>query len=71
MADNSIHPISKPTLCICACGEEFSVVSTATKERLSLDTCSACHPFYTGQQANVETGGNIDKFNQRFGGISL
>ena len=40
------------------------------KETLYLDVCSACHPFYTGKQKNVDTGGRIDKFKQRFSGMS-
>ena len=39
------------------------------KEDIHLDVCSACHPFYTGQQKVVDTGGRIDKFKKRFGAV--
>ncbi len=47
----------------CACGNEFSTMST--KPYLNVDICSKCHPFYTGQQKFVDTGGRVEKFNQR------
>jgi large subunit ribosomal protein L31 len=34
---------------------------------MHIDTCSACHPFYTGKQKNIDVGGRIDRFNKRFG----
>ncbi|MGB2332250.1 MAG: 50S ribosomal protein L31, partial [Litorivicinaceae bacterium] len=40
-------------------------------ESLYLDVCSACHPFYTGKQKIVDTGGRIDRFNKRFGGRTI
>ena len=40
--------------------------TTKKGDVIKLDVCSACHPFYTGKQRNVETGGRIDKFNKRF-----
>ena len=47
----------------CACGNEF--VTMSTKPFLNVDICSKCHPFYTGQQKFVDTGGRVEKFNQR------
>ena len=39
----------------------------STKENISIEICSACHPFYTGKQKLVDTGGRVDKFRKRFG----
>lgn len=60
-----IHPNYKPTTVRCACGEVFETAST--KENLRVDICSKCHPFYTGKQKLVDTGGRVDRFNKRFG----
>ena len=60
-----IHPDYKETTIKCACG---NVIETgSTKENVSIEICSACHPFYTGKQKLVDTGGRIDKFRKRFG----
>lgn len=60
-----IHPDYKQTVIRCACG---NVIETgSTKENISIEICSACHPFYTGKQKLVDTGGRIDKFKKRFG----
>jgi len=47
----------------CACGETFETGST--KQSLSVDICSKCHPFFTGRQKLVDTGGRVDKFKKR------
>lgn len=49
----------------CSCGNVIKTRSTMTKD-IHLDVCSECHPFYTGKQKQVDTGGRIDKFNKRF-----
>lgn len=48
----------------CACGNEFTTMST--KENLNVDICSKCHPFFTGKQKFVDSGGRVEKFNKRF-----
>lgn len=48
----------------CACGNEFTTMST--KKDLNVDICSKCHPFFTGKQKFVDSGGRVEKFNQRF-----
>lgn len=53
----------------CSCGNVIKTRSTFTKD-ISLDVCSECHPFYTGKQKVVDTGGRIDRFNRRFAGRS-
>jgi large subunit ribosomal protein L31 len=47
----------------------INTFSTLGKD-LNLDVCSACHPFYTGKQKEVSSGGRVDKFNKRFGGLT-
>ena len=58
-----IHPKTQLVTVKCACGETFETLST--KRELRVDICSKCHPFYTGKQKLVDTGGRIDKFNKR------
>lgn len=60
-----IHPDYKETVIKCACG---NVIETgSTKENISIEICSNCHPFYTGKQKLVDTGGRVDKFRKRYG----
>ena len=62
-----IHPDYHEVTAVCACGATFKTGTTKKGDVLKLDVCSACHPFYTGKQRNVESGGRIDRFNKRFG----
>jgi large subunit ribosomal protein L31 len=66
---NGIHPDYAEITATCSCGNIVKVGSTAGKD-LTLDICGACHPFYTGTQRVVDTGGRIDKFKKRFGSLS-
>ncbi|MCI5615531.1 MAG: 50S ribosomal protein L31 [Clostridia bacterium] len=59
-----IHPNYRVTTVRCACGNEFQVGST--KENIRVEICSNCHPFYTGKQKLVDTGGRVDRFKKRF-----
>jgi len=61
-----IHPEYQAIEAKCSCGNVFNTRSTLCKD-LTLDVCSACHPFYTGKQKIMDTGGRIDKFKKRFG----
>ena len=61
-----IHPQYEEITATCSCGNVIKTRSTLVKP-LSLDVCSECHPFYTGKQKVLDTGGRIDRFNQRFG----
>ena len=63
-----IHPNYQPVNVSCACGNKFEIRSTLSKD-IHLDVCGSCHPFYTGQQKLVTSGGRIDRFNQRFGSL--
>ena len=62
----SIHPDYKEIKATCSCGNVIEIKSTLTED-LQLDVCSDCHPFYTGKQKLVDTGGRVDKFRKRFG----
>ncbi|HEX5276593.1 MAG TPA: 50S ribosomal protein L31 [Fluviicoccus sp.] len=61
-----IHPRYEEITATCSCGNVIHTRSTMGKN-IHLDVCGKCHPFYTGQQKVVDTGGRIDKFKQRFG----
>jgi len=60
------HPDYKEIKVTCSCGNSFVTQSTLLSD-LSIEVCSACHPFYTGQQKSVDTAGRVDKFRKRFG----
>ena len=59
------HPEYSEIKVVCSCGNEFSTGSTLNKE-LHIEVCSACHPFYTGKQKMVDSGGRVDKFRKRY-----
>ena len=59
-----IHPIYTNAKVVCACGNTFETRST--KALIKLEICSACHPFYTGQQRLVDTAGRVERFKKRF-----
>ena len=61
-----IHPEYSELKVTCSCGNSFMTKSTLGED-LSIEVCSACHPFYTGQQKIVDTAGRVDKFRKRFG----
>ena len=65
----SIHPDYKEIKATCSCGNVIEIKSTLAED-LQLDVCSDCHPFYTGKQKLVDTGGRVDKFRKRFGSKS-
>jgi large subunit ribosomal protein L31 len=64
-----IHPAYDVINVKCSCGNTFQTRSTVGKD-LVIDVCSACHPFYTGKQKIVDTGGRVERFNKRFGMLS-
>ena len=61
-----IHPEYGETKVACSCGNEFTTQSTLRKD-LQVEVCSACHPFYTGKQKIIDSGGRVDKFRRRYG----
>jgi large subunit ribosomal protein L31 len=62
-----IHPEYKEVNVTCTCGNTFSTKSTLGEDSLSIEVCSSCHPFYTGKQKIVDTGGRVEKFRQKYG----
>jgi large subunit ribosomal protein L31 len=58
-----IHPEYKVATVRCSCGETFTTRSTQSE--LRVDICSKCHPFYTGKQKLVDTGGRVERFKRR------
>ena len=59
-----IHPDYVECAVTCGCGNTFMTFSTRPK--INVEICSACHPFYTGQQKFVDTAGRIEKFRRRY-----
>jgi len=61
---DGIHPTYNEKVKVtCACGNTFVVGST--EEKLDIEVCSKCHPFYTGKQKLVDVAGRVDKFKKR------
>jgi large subunit ribosomal protein L31 len=60
-----IHPKYGEAVVKCACGETFTTGST--KQNLHVEICSKCHPFFTGKQKLIDTGGRVEKFKKKFG----
>ncbi|HHW18678.1 MAG TPA: 50S ribosomal protein L31 [Firmicutes bacterium] len=63
----NIHPEYYKTTITCACGAVYHVGST--KKNIRVEICSKCHPFFTGVQKIVDTGGRVEKFRQKYGYI--
>jgi large subunit ribosomal protein L31 len=61
-----IHPNYEVVAVTCSCGNKFESRSTLGNT-LSIDVCNLCHPFYTGKQKVLDTGGRVQKFADRFG----
>ncbi len=62
----NIHPNYHEVSVVCACGEKFVTGSTTANDVIKVDICSKCHPFFTGKQKLVDTGGRVEKFNNRY-----
>ena len=60
-----IHPVYKEATVTCACGETFKTRST--KEKIMVEICSKCHPFFTGKQKFVDTAGRVERFQKKYG----
>ena len=61
-----IHPTYVDTQVTCTCGNTFTTKSTSTSGVIRADVCSACHPFYTGKQKILDTGGRVARFEKRY-----
>ncbi|MCW3010270.1 MAG: ribosomal protein [Solirubrobacterales bacterium] len=58
-----IHPTYTEAQVTCTCGNQFTTRST--QEKINVEICSNCHPFYTGRQKLVDTGGRVERFKRR------
>jgi large subunit ribosomal protein L31 len=63
---SDIHPTYTEITVRCSCGNQFQTRSTKAQE-LSLELCNECHPFFTGKQKLVDSGGRVERFNKRYG----
>ncbi len=63
-----IHPPYRYATATCSCGNTLRVGGVFEEDKLHLDVCSQCHPFYTGKQKLVDVSGRVERFRQRYGG---
>ena len=61
-----LHPNYKIVTVQCACGETFQTGTTKNVDVVKVDICSKCHPFFTGKQKLVDTGGRVDRFKKKY-----
>ncbi len=62
-----IHPDYHAVQVTCSCGNTFVTRSTYKGDHMTVDVCSSCHPFYTGKQKILDTGGRVARFEKRYG----
>lgn len=62
----NIHPEYAEMTATCSCGNVIKTRSTLGQD-IHLEVCAACHPFYTGKQKIVDSGGRVERFRKRFG----
>ncbi len=63
---DGIHPQYHDVTVVCACGHTFQTGTTKNVSELRVEICSKCHPYFTGKQKLVDTGGRVDKFKKRY-----
>ncbi len=61
-----IHPAYDDVTVTCSCGNNFQTRSTVGKD-LTIEVCAQCHPFYTGKQKMLDSGGRVDRFRRKYG----
>ena len=61
------HPTYELSTVTCSCGNTFT--TRATKSTIHVELCAQCHPFYTGRQKLVDTGGRVDRFQRRLAAV--
>ncbi len=66
-----IHPDYTETKVICSCGNSFTTRSTSGKPEMHVELCNECHPFFTGRQKLVDSGGRVERFQKRYGKTSF
>ncbi len=62
-----IHPEYTETTVSCSCGNTFTTRSTIASGQMHTEVCAECHPFYTGKQKILDTGGRVARFEKRYG----
>ena len=65
-----IHPTYAETTVTCSCGNTFQTRSTKPGD-MHVELCNECHPFFTGKQKLVDTGGRVERFQKRYGKTSF
>ena len=60
-----IHPKYETATVTCGCGNKFTTRST--KKNITVEICSACHPFFTGKQKLIDTEGRVERFTRKYG----
>ena len=61
------HPEYHEVQVVCTCGNQFTTRSTIKGNVMNADVCAECHPFYTGKQKILDTGGRVARFERRYG----
>ena len=64
--NENIQPNYHDVTVVCACGASFVCGTTKDGDTIKVEVCSKCHPYYTGKQKLVDTGGRVDKFKKRY-----
>ena len=67
---NNTHPEYRYIEATCSCGNTLQIGTTCKQDKLQLDICAKCHPFYTGKQKLVDTSGRVEQFRRRYGASS-
>lgn len=63
----NVHPFLKSVNIFCSCGNNFELFLAIDSDKMNIEVCNKCHPFYTGKQKIVDVAGRVDSFNKRFG----
>ena len=64
---SGIHPDYVEMTVVCGCGSSFATRSTKQSGQITVEVCSQCHPFYTGKQKILDSGGRVARFERRYG----
>lgn len=62
----NIHPVYSKVNVVCSCGNIFFINSTLKVQKLNIDVCNKCHPFYSGKQKIIDTEGMVERFKKKF-----
>lgn len=62
-----IHPKYVDVTVRCSCGNTFTTRSTSSRDPLHVELCNECHPYFTGKQKLVDSGGRVERFERRYG----